>query len=37
MEAEERHRRILVADYSKENLQEYVSNIAHLNEQEKLK
>ena len=37
MEAEERHRRILDADYSKVNIDEYVANIDHLSPQEKEK
>lgn len=37
MEAEERHRQILDADYSKVDIQEYVNNIKHLNEDDKQK
>ena len=35
-EAEERHARILDADYSKVNIDEYISKLDHLNQQEKI-
>ena len=37
MEAEERHKRILDADYSQVDLDEYLNNIKHLQEDEKIR